>query len=69
MKKKQTNTADKNQDYITILYDKEDALNFNKYKNTLQKKIYVFSPNIKLFLKNIKFINLNVFFLLLRTKN
>ena len=59
MKKKQINTADKNQDYITILYDKEDALNFNKYKNTLQKKIYVFSPNIKLFLKNSE--NLKIF--------
>jgi hypothetical protein len=59
LKKKQINTADKNQDYITILYDKEDALNFNKYKNALQKKIYVFSPNIKLFLKNSK--NLKIF--------
>lgn len=59
MKKKQINTADKNQDYITILYDKEDAINFNKYKNALQKKIYVFSPNIKLFLKNSK--NLKIF--------
>jgi hypothetical protein len=57
--KKKIHTASINQDYITILYDKDDALNFNKHRNTFQKKIYVFSPNIKLFLNNKE--NLQIF--------
>ena len=44
---------DKN-DYITVLYDSDDAKLFNLYAGSLQKKIYVFSPNIKLKLNNVQ---------------
>ena len=49
---------DKN-DYITVLYDSDDAKLFNLYAGSLQKKIYVFSPNIKLKLNNVQ--NLKIF--------
>jgi hypothetical protein len=59
LKKKKFHKTEKQEDYITILYDKEDALKFKKYKNIFQNKVYVFSPNIEIFLKNIE--NLKIF--------